>query len=111
MPAIPIWRRIFVRSAAPDKDEIVDEQFRRAHFTDLFGQFLQQGENTNKKTFHDLISTFWGISKTLIAIILSSVLSSCFKCFLALLLDPIDRISQITPNTHLTLLQWQMELS
>lgn len=59
MPSIPIWKRSFVRSAALDRDEIADEQFREANFTDAFGQFLQQGENANKKTFDDLVSTFY----------------------------------------------------
>jgi hypothetical protein len=62
MSLIPIWKRQFSRTVLPDKDEIVDEQFRKANFTDTFGQFLQQDDHANTRTFDDVVSIFWGIS-------------------------------------------------
>ncbi|SPO00290.1 uncharacterized protein DNG_03135 [Cephalotrichum gorgonifer] len=53
------WRK-FTRNGEIDQDSIADEKFLAENFTDFFGRWLQQGDNTQIQSYDGLVMSFWG---------------------------------------------------
>ncbi|RSL99875.1 hypothetical protein CDV31_012009 [Fusarium ambrosium] len=52
------WRK-FTRDGTFDQDTLADGKFLAENFTDFFGRWLQEGDNSNVSTCHDLVMKFW----------------------------------------------------
>jgi hypothetical protein len=53
------WRK-FTRDGTADQNTLADDKFLTENFTDFFGTWLQEGENSKVVTCHDLVMKFWG---------------------------------------------------
>lgn len=54
------WRRNFNRTPDPDLDDVPDQPFITANFTDFFGKWLHEPTNSQKKSFDSVLRPFWG---------------------------------------------------
>ncbi|KAJ4320190.1 hypothetical protein N0V84_005975 [Fusarium piperis] len=52
------WRK-FTRDGTADQNTLADDKFLGENFTDFFGKWLQNGENSKVITCHDLVMKFW----------------------------------------------------
>jgi hypothetical protein len=59
MPTNNIWVRRFRRDPGNDQDVLATEDFKKENLTDWFGQFLQEGNNSEIDTFDKLVTVFW----------------------------------------------------
>lgn len=56
-----LWHREFTRDERDDLDRLADTDFLRVNFTDFFGKWLQEGQNSNVLSFDALLMELWGM--------------------------------------------------
>ncbi|KAI8660255.1 Tyrosinase-Cu-bd domain-containing protein [Fusarium keratoplasticum] len=54
------WRK-FTRDGTADQNTLADDKFLAENFTDFFGKWLRDEENSKVVTCHDLVMKFWDV--------------------------------------------------